>query len=142
MTSDSEVSIGRNSETSNPLITLDPNSFEENENVITSEYLHIERPIESSPRANVETYSESDESDDISDSNDTSEADITDGITIDGIGRSYLDSTYDLAPDGVEHSEESNPLLEALNDNDIMHSPGELRKVLKLIIDDSDTFSE
>ena len=79
---------------------------------------------------NVETYSESDETDS-NDSNDTSEADdaIMNHDRIDAIGRSYLDSSYDLAADGVEHSEESNPLLEALNDNDIMNSPGELRKV-------------
>ena len=89
--------------------------------------------------ANVETYSESDETDS-NDSNDTSEADDAihsishDRMTIDDIGRSYLDSTYDLATDGVENSEESNPLLEALNDNDIMNSPGELRKVFDIMI--------
>ena len=87
--------------------------------------------------ANVETYSESDETDS-NDSNDTSEADdAIHGMNhdrIDAIGRSYLDSTYDLAADGVEHSEESNPLLEALNDNDIMNSPGELRKVFVQIL--------
>ena len=134
----SEISIGRNSETSNPLIPLSPNnfgepaiSFRENDDLNQiREYLNDERESSPTSRANVETYSESDESEDISDSNDTSEADMgnmTDGLTIDGIGRNYLDSTYDLAPDGVEHSEESNPLLEALNDNDIMNSPGELR---------------
>ena len=120
------------------MLDLGPSSFGENDQNVTADYLDIERPIEASnsgsPMANVETYSESDETDS-NDSNDTSEADDAihgishDRMTIDDIGRSYLDSAYDLAADGVEHSEESNPLLEALNDNDIMNSPGELRKV-------------
>jgi len=139
----SEVSLHRsfNSESSNPLINLGPSSsFEESDpNVINTDHLDIERSIEapSSPMANVETYSESET--DSNDSNDTSEADddAIHGISHDSINsieRSYLDSTYDLAADGIEHSEESNPLLEALNDNDIMNSPGELRKVFLRVI--------
>ena len=126
------------------MLNLGSSSFAENDQNVTTDYLDIEHPIEASnqsgsPMANVETYSESDETDS-NDSNDTSEADDAihsishDRMTIDDIGRSYLDSTYDLVTDGVENSEESNPLLEALNDNDIMNSPGELRKVFDIMI--------